>query len=40
MCHWVHGQRWLNIAGNAFNTITDDILDREYKVNVSAASAA
>ena len=31
---------FVNIAGNAFNKITDDILDREYKVNVSAASAA
>jgi hypothetical protein len=31
---------FVNIAGNAFNKITDDILDREYEVNVSAASAA
>ena len=31
---------FVNIAGKAFNTITNDILDREYKVNVSAASAA
>ena len=28
------------IAGNAFNTITDDLIDREYEVNVSAATAA
>jgi len=28
------------IAGNAFNTITDNLIDREYKTNVSAASAA
>jgi hypothetical protein len=31
---------FFNIAGNAFNTITDDLLHREYEVNVSAASAA
>jgi hypothetical protein len=31
---------FVNIAGNAFNTTTDDLIDREYKVNVSAASAA
>jgi hypothetical protein len=31
---------FVNIAGNAFNTITDDLIDREYDVNVSAASAA
>ncbi len=31
---------FVNIADNAFNTITDDLIDREYKVNVSAASAA
>ena len=30
---------FVNIAGNAFNTITDDLIDREYKINVSAASA-
>jgi hypothetical protein len=28
---------FVNIAGNAFNTITNDLIDREYKVNVSAA---
>jgi hypothetical protein len=28
------------IAGNVFNTITDDLIDREYEINVSAASAA
>jgi len=31
--------RLVNIAGNAFNTITDDLIDREYEINVSAASA-
>ena len=31
---------FVNITGNAFNTITDDLIDREYNVNVSAASAA
>ena len=31
---------FVNIAGNAFNKITDDILDKEYEVNVSADSAA
>ena len=31
---------FVNIAGNAFNTITEDLIDREYEVNVSAASAA
>ena len=31
---------FVNIAGNAFNTITDDLIDRDYDVNVSAASAA
>jgi hypothetical protein len=30
----------INIAGNAFNTITNDMINREYEVNVSAASAA
>ena len=31
---------FVNIAGNAFNTITDALIDREYDVNVFAASAA
>jgi hypothetical protein len=31
---------FVNITCNAFNTITDDLIEREYKVNVSAASAA
>ena len=31
---------FVNIAGNAFNAITDDLIDREYNDNVSAASAA
>ena len=31
---------FVNIAGNAFNKITDDILDKEYEVNVSADSDA
>ncbi len=30
---------FINITGNAFNTITDDLIEREYEVNVSAASA-
>ena len=30
----------VNIAGNAFNTITDDLIDREYDINVLAVSAA
>ncbi len=30
----------VNIAGNALNTITNDMINREYEVNVSAASAA
>ncbi len=31
---------FVNVAGNAFNIITDDLIDREYEVNVSEASAA
>jgi hypothetical protein len=31
---------FLNIAGNAFNIITDNLLDREYKINISTATAA
>jgi hypothetical protein len=31
---------FVNIAGNAFNTITDDLIDREYDINVFAASDA
>ena len=31
---------FVNIAGNTFNTITDDLINREYEVNESAASAA
>jgi len=31
---------FVKIAGNAFNTITDDLIDREHEINVSAASAA
>jgi hypothetical protein len=31
---------FINIAGNPFNTITDDLIDREYEVNVSATVAA
>ncbi len=30
---------FVNIAGNAFNTITDNLINREYDINVSAASA-
>ncbi len=29
-----------SIAGNAFNTITDDLIDKEYEVNVPVATAA
>ncbi len=31
---------FVNITGNAFNTITDDLIEREYEVNVLATSAA
>jgi hypothetical protein len=31
---------FVNIAGNAFNIIADDLLDREYEIKVSVASAA
>jgi hypothetical protein len=31
---------FVNIAGNAFNAITDELLTCEYKVNVSMAAAA
>ena len=31
---------FVNITGNAFNTITDDLIDMEYDINVSVASAA
>jgi hypothetical protein len=31
---------FVNIAGNAFNAITDDLIDHEYEINVSTASAA
>ncbi len=31
---------FVNIAGNAFNVITDDLLAREYEINVSTAAAA
>ncbi len=31
---------FVNIAGNAFNTITDILIDREHEINVSGASAA
>jgi hypothetical protein len=31
---------FVNIAGNAFNIITDNLLDREYKINISTATAA
>jgi hypothetical protein len=30
---------FVNIAGNAFNTITDNLIDREHEINVSAALA-
>ncbi len=31
---------FVNIAGNAFNTITNALIDREYDINVSSAAAA
>jgi hypothetical protein len=31
---------FVNIACNAFNTIAEELMDREYEVNVSAAAAA
>ncbi len=31
---------FVNIAGNACNAITDDLIDREYEINVYMASAA
>ncbi len=31
---------FVNIAGNTFNAITEDLINREYEINVSAASAA
>jgi hypothetical protein len=30
---------FVNIAGSAFNTITNDLLDREYEINMSTAVA-
>ena len=31
---------FVNVAGNAFNVITDDLLAREYEINVSTTAAA
>jgi hypothetical protein len=31
---------FVNIAGNTFNAITDELLTQEYKINVSTAAAA
>jgi hypothetical protein len=31
---------FINIAGNAFNVITDDLLAWEYEINVSTTAAA
>jgi hypothetical protein len=31
---------FVSIAGNAFNTITDNLIDREYEINLSEALAA
>jgi hypothetical protein len=31
---------FVNIPGNVFNTITDKLLTRKYKINVSLAAAA
>jgi hypothetical protein len=30
---------FVNIAGNAFNFITDDLIDKDYEINASVASA-
>ena len=30
----------VNIAGNSFNAITDNLINREYDINVSVASVA
>ena len=30
---------FVNIAGNRFNAITDDLISTEYDINVSVASA-
>ncbi len=30
----------VNITGNMFDTITDNLIDREYEINVSIAVAA
>ncbi len=29
-----------NVAGNAFSKITDELMEREYNINVSTACAA
>ena len=31
---------FVNIAGNTFNTITDELMDLEYIINVSSTAAA
>jgi hypothetical protein len=31
---------FVNIAGNAFSVITDDLLAREYEISISSAAAA
>jgi hypothetical protein len=31
---------FVNIAGNAFNVITDNLFGREYEINISTAAAA
>jgi hypothetical protein len=30
---------FVNVAGNAFNKITDRLMDQEYNINVSAPAA-
>jgi hypothetical protein len=31
---------FINVAGNAFSKITDELMERDYNVNVSTACAA
>ncbi len=31
---------FVNIAGNAFNTNMDELMEQEYEINVSTAAAA
>jgi hypothetical protein len=31
---------FINLSGNAFSKITDELMERDYNINVSAACAA